>query len=391
MSAPGTQSGANTELSDGKLSKVDVVEVPGGALVNGEPSPGASLVPVAPDNSGVSSGMTASVAASLLLPGHELSSGLAPNGDPNSAPSTQSGSRPLLPVSPGGLSEEAGGAQSWSLEDEVASGMPAPLGEASPHAPISPNAAPVLPSAPQRGNSAEGVSASPGLSARESIVGSPAGGKGELGAAVPGGPALLLPPPQSGSPGAPSGDADSPISGEASAVLHGMTAAQGDVTRLLPSAAGSGAHMETHAPPGGSPGLPGLRPAGITAGSPRAKTLGPGPAGGLSPAALQPFLGRELTTSLANRAPATSGTSLSGAFPGRGGSQGGFPATAHPTTPCSPALAGPAPPAPLPRGREVLPRPGTATVTSRASSPVVPAPPGGPAAAPALLPSPAGT
>ncbi|XP_017582518.1 PREDICTED: mucin-4-like isoform X2 [Corvus brachyrhynchos] len=169
VSAPGTQSGASTELSDGKLSKVDVVEVPGGALVNGEPSPGASLVPVAPDNNGVSNGMTTSVAASLLLPGHGLSSGLAPNGDPNSAPGTQSGSRPLLPVSPGGLSEEAGGAQSWSLEDEVASGMPAPLGEASPHAPISPNAAPVLPSAPQRGNSAEGVSASPGLLALPAV------------------------------------------------------------------------------------------------------------------------------------------------------------------------------------------------------------------------------
>ncbi|XP_031975724.1 mucin-4-like isoform X4 [Corvus moneduloides] len=389
VSTPGTQSGASTELSDGKLSKVDVVEVPGGALVNGEPSPGASLVPVAPDNNGVSNGMTTSVAASLLLPGHGLSSGLAPNGDPNSAPGTQSGSRPLLPVSPGGLSEEAGGAQSWSLEDEVASGMPAPLGEASPHAPISPNAAPMLPSAPQRGNSAEGASASPGLLARESIVRSPAGGEGELGAAVPGGPALVLPPPQPGSPGAPSGDADSPVPGEASAVLHGTMAVQGDVTRLLPSAAGSGAHMETHSPPGGSPGLPGLPPAGITAGSPGAKTLGPGPAGGSSPAALQPFLGRELTTSLANRAPATSGSSLSGAFPGQGGSQGGFPATAHPATPCSPTLAGSAPPAPVPRGREVLPRPGAATVTSRASFPVVPAPPGGPAAVPALLPSPA--
>ncbi|KAM7043907.1 uncharacterized protein M8220_006717 [Acridotheres tristis] len=169
VSAPGTQSGANTEFSNGKLSKADVVEVPGGALVNGGPSPGASLVPAAPDNSGVSNGMATSVAASLLLPGHGLNSGLAPNGDPNSAPNTQSGSRPLLPGSPGGLSEEAAGVQSWSLEDEVASGMPAPLGEASPHAPISPNAAPALPSAPQRGNSAEGVSASPGLSALPAV------------------------------------------------------------------------------------------------------------------------------------------------------------------------------------------------------------------------------
>ncbi|KAL9845104.1 uncharacterized protein GJ701_008872 isoform 1-T1 [Geothlypis trichas] len=378
--APGTQSGANTELSNGKLSEADVVEVPGGASVNGGPSPGASLVPVAPDNSGVSNGMTTSVPGSLLLPGQGLNSGLAPSGDLDSSPSTQSGSSPLLPGSPGGLPEAAGGAQSWSLEDEVASGMPAPLGEASPHAPTSPNAAPVLPSAPQRGNSAEGVSASPGPLARESTVGSSAGGKGELGAAGPGGAALLLPPQQPGSPRAPSGDADSPAPGEGSAVLQGTVAGQGDITHLLP-----GAQMETHSPPGGSPGLPGLPPSGITGGSPEAKPLGPGPAGGSSPAALQPPLGRQLTASLAHRAPATSGPSFAGAFPGRGGSQGGSPRTARPATSCSPA---PAPAAPLPRGREVLPRPATATVTSRASSPVVPAPPGVPAAAPTLLPSP---
>ncbi|XP_058277948.1 mucin-4-like [Hirundo rustica] len=166
---PGTQSGANTELSDGKLSQVPVAEVPGGDSVNAGASPGASLVPVAPDNSGVSNGMATSAAASLLLPGHGLSSGLAPSGGPDSVPSTQSGSSPLLPGSSGGLPEEAGGAQSWSVEDEVASGMPAPLGEAFPHAPVSPNAAPVLPSALQRGNSAEGVSASPGLSAIPSV------------------------------------------------------------------------------------------------------------------------------------------------------------------------------------------------------------------------------
>ncbi|TRZ18062.1 hypothetical protein HGM15179_009065 [Zosterops borbonicus] len=168
VSAPGTQSSANTELSDGELNKVSV-EVPGGDSVNGGPSPGASLVPVAPDNSDVSNGRTTSVAASLLLPGHGLSSGLAPNGDLDSAPSTQSGSSPLLPGSPGGLPEAAGGAQSWSVEDEVVSGLPAPLGEVSPQAPISPNAAPVLPSAPQRGNPAEGVSASPGLSALPAV------------------------------------------------------------------------------------------------------------------------------------------------------------------------------------------------------------------------------
>ncbi|XP_038002494.1 mucin-4-like isoform X2 [Motacilla alba alba] len=169
VSAPGTQSGANTELSNGKLSKVNVVEVPGGASVNGGPSPGASLVPVAPDNSDVSNGMTTSVAGSLLLPGEGLSSEVAPSGEANSAPSSQSGSSPLLPGSPGGLSEEAGGAQSWSLEDEVASGMPAPLGEVYPHAPMSPSAAPLPPSAPQGGNSAEGASASPGLSALPAV------------------------------------------------------------------------------------------------------------------------------------------------------------------------------------------------------------------------------
>ncbi|XP_071422602.1 mucin-4-like isoform X2 [Pithys albifrons albifrons] len=164
VSAPGIQSGANIGLSDGKQSQVDVVEVSGGSLVNRGPSPGASLVPVAPDNSGISNSMASSTDASLFLPGHGLSSGLAPNGDPNSAPGTQSGSSPLAPGAPGELTGEAGGT-SWSLEDELSSGMPAPSGEASSHAPISPNAAPVLPSAPQRGNVAEGVLVSPGLSA----------------------------------------------------------------------------------------------------------------------------------------------------------------------------------------------------------------------------------
>ncbi|XP_027606818.2 mucin-4-like isoform X1 [Pipra filicauda] len=164
VSVPGIQSSANIELSDGKQSQVDVVQVPGGASVNGGSSPGASLVPVAPDNSGVSDSTATSTAASLLLPEHGLSSGLAPNGDTHSAPGTQSGSRPLVPGAPPGLAGESGGI-SWSLEDELASGMPAPLGEASPHAPISPNTSPVLPSAPQRGNAAEGVSVSPGLSA----------------------------------------------------------------------------------------------------------------------------------------------------------------------------------------------------------------------------------
>ncbi|XP_027541529.1 mucin-4-like [Neopelma chrysocephalum] len=163
VSVPGIQSAANIGLSDGKQSQVDAVQVPGGASVNGGSSPGASLVPMAPDNSGVSDS-TATSTASLLLPEHGLSSGLAPNGDTHSAPGIQSGSRPLVPGAPSGLAGESGGI-SWSLEDELASGMPAPLGEAFPHAPISPNTASVLPSAPQRGNAAEGVSVSPELSA----------------------------------------------------------------------------------------------------------------------------------------------------------------------------------------------------------------------------------
>ncbi|XP_040982896.1 mucin-4-like isoform X4 [Aquila chrysaetos chrysaetos] len=193
VSAPSIQSGANLGLSDAKLSQVNVVELPGGALVNRGASLGASLGegtgaiiqiasgalapsaltslrerqpldPVAPDSSGISDSMAASLAASLLLPGHGLSSGLAPSGDPRSAPGIQSGSRALVPGAQGGLAGDAGGAQMWSLEDEVASGMPAPLGEASPRALASPNTAPALPSAPQRQNVAAGVSASPGLS-----------------------------------------------------------------------------------------------------------------------------------------------------------------------------------------------------------------------------------
>ncbi|XP_075617413.1 uncharacterized protein LOC142602934 isoform X4 [Balearica regulorum gibbericeps] len=194
VSAPGIQTGANPGLTDAKLSQVNVGGLPREASVNGGPSPGVSLgagtgaiiqiasgalapsaltssremqplVPVAPDGSGVSDGTAASLAASLLPPGHGLSSGLAPNGDPLSAPSTQGGSRALAPGAPGGLAGDAGGTQTWSLEDEVASGMPVPLREASLRVPTSPNAALALPSAPQRENAAEGVSASPGLSA----------------------------------------------------------------------------------------------------------------------------------------------------------------------------------------------------------------------------------
>lgn len=425
VSAPSIQNGANLGLSDAKLSQVNVVEVPGGALVNRGASLGASLGegtgaiiqiasgaldpsaltspqerqpldPVAPNSSGTSDSMAASLAASLLLPGHGLSLGLAPSGDPRSASGIQSGSRALVPGAQGGLAGDAGGAQMWSLEDEVASGMPAPLGEASPHALASPNTAPVLPSAPQRQNAAAGVSASPGLStplsARESIAGSSAGGRGELGAATPWGPALLLPPHQLGSPGAPSGDADSLVTDKASAMLPGAMARRGDVAQLLPSATGARAGVETptRSPVGGSPGVPVLPSTGFAAGSPGSKTPGPGPAGGSSPPALQPFLGGELTTSLANRAPAASGSSLPAVLPGQGGARGGVPATARPVTSCSPATASPAPPAPLPRAQEELPGPGAATVTSRASSPMFPALPGGPAAAPTPLPVPAG-
>ncbi|XP_054690759.1 mucin-4-like isoform X2 [Grus americana] len=423
VSVPGIQSGANLGLSDAKLSQVNVVELPGGASVNGGPSPGVSLgegagaiiqiasgalapsaltssqemqslVPVAPDGSGVSDGTAASLAASLLPPGHGLSSGLAPNGDPHSAPSTQSGSRALAPGAPGGLAGDAGGTQTSSLEDEVASGMPVPLGEASPRVPTSPNAALALPSAPQRENAAEGVSASPGLSAplstRESVAGSSAGGRGELGAAVLGGPAVLLPPHQLGSSGDPFRDADSLVPGEASAVVPGAMAGRGDMAQLLPSTTGARAAVETPTrfPPQGSPGLSGLPPTRIAAGSPGSKAPGPGPASGSSPAALQPFLGSKATTSLANGAPAVSESSLPTVFPGQGGARGGSPATTRPVVSCSPAAASPAPPAPLPGVREVLPKSGAATVTSRTSSLVFPALPGRPVATPTPLPSP---
>ncbi|KAM9007512.1 uncharacterized protein PRD47_010517 isoform 1-T2 [Ara ararauna] len=416
--APGIQSGASPGLPDAKLSQANVVELPGGSLVNGRPSPHGSLgegagaimrktsgapapsaltspgevqplVPVAPASSSISSDMATSMAASLPLPGHGLSSGLAPNGNTNSAPGTQSGSRPLMPAARGGLAGDAGGAQTWSLEDEVASGMPAPLGEVSPRAPAPPGAALALPSAPQRENTAEGVSTSPRLSAPlpacKSIVGSSAGGRGDVGAAAPGGPALLLPAHQMESPGAPSGDADSPVPGEASAMLPGAIAGQGDTAPLLPSTTGARADVETtdHSLLGGSPGLSGLPPTRIAAGSPTSKILGPGPVGGSSPAAVQLFLGSELTTSLVDRAPATGGSSLPTGFPGQGGARVGSPATTRTAT------TNLAPPVPIPEDREALPRPEATTVISRASSPVFPAPPGGPAAAPTPLPGPA--
>ncbi|XP_064928912.1 mucin-4 isoform X2 [Columba livia] len=419
VSAPGIQSGADLGLSDARLSQVNVVDLPGGALADRGPSSSASLgegagpiiqttsgvsapsafaspqgtqplLPVAPGAGGVSDGTATSLPASLLLPGHGLTSGLAPNGDPHFVPSTQSGSAPLALGAPGGLAGDAGGAQLWSSEDEVASGMPAPSGEASPRAPTSPNAAPVLPSALEGESSAEGVSAGPGLSARESQVGSSAEGKGELGTAVLGGPALLLPPHQPGSPGDPSGDADGLVPGEANAVLPKVMAGRGDVAQLLPSVTGARAAMET--PPrsslGGTPGLSVLPPAGIAAGSPGSEIPGPGPVSGLSPAGMQPFSGNKVTTSLANGVLAASGSSLHAAFPGQWETPRGFPATARPVVSCSLITTSPVPPAPIPGVRKVLPSPAVATVTSHASSPVFPAPPGGPVTALNLLPSP---
>ncbi|XP_032775989.1 mucin-4-like isoform X2 [Strigops habroptila] len=416
--APGIQSGASPGLSDAQLSQANVVELPGGSSVNGGPSPGASLgegagaimqktsgapapsalpspqetqplVPVAPDSSSISNDMATSPAASLPLSGHGLSSGLAPNGDSISAPGTQSGSRPLMPGAQRGLAGDAGGAQTWSFEDEVASGMPAPLGEVSPRAPASPGAALELPSAPQRENAAEGVSTNPGLSAPllacESVVGSSAGRRGELVAAALGGPALLLPPRQPGSPGAPSGDADISVPEEASAMLPGAMAGRGDMAWLLPSTTGARVDVEitTHSLLGGSPGVPALPPPGITAGSPTSKTPRLGPAGSSSPAAVQPLLGSELTTSLVNQAPVTGGSSIPTAFPGQGGAWGRSPATTRTATTSL------APPVPIPGGRETFPRPEAATVISRASSPVFPAPSEGPAAALTPLPGPA--
>ncbi|XP_062485016.1 mucin-4-like isoform X4 [Pezoporus occidentalis] len=149
------------------------------------------------------------------------------------------------------------------------------------------------------------------------------------------------------------------------------------MARLLPSITGARVGMETaaHSPLGGSPGLPGLPPTGITAGSPTSKTL--------CPAAVQPFLGSELTTSLVNRAPATGGLKLPTAFPGQGGARLGSPATTRTATTRL------TPPVPIPGDRKVLPRPEAATVISRASSPVFPAPLEGPAAALTPLPGPA--
>lgn len=417
--ASGIQSSASLGLPDAKLSQANVVELPGGSSVNGGPSPGANLgegagaitqrtsgalapsaltspwevqplVPVAPASSGISNDMATSTTASVPLSGHGLSSGLAPNGNTNSAPGTQSGSRPLMPGAQGGLAGDAGGAQTWSLEDETASGVPAPLGEVSPRAPASPGAALALPSAPQREGAAEGESTSSRLSAPlpacESAVGSSAGRREDLGAAAPGGPALLLPARQTKSPGVPSGDADTPVPGETSAMLPGEIAERGDMARLLPSTTGARVDMETtaHSPLGGSPGLPGLPSTGITAGSPTSKTLGPGPLSDSSSAAVQPFLGSELTTSLVNRAPATGGSSLPTAFPGQGGARAASPATTRTATTSL------APPVPIPGDREALPGPEAATVISRASSPVFPAPPKGPAAAPTPFPGPAG-
>ncbi|XP_053930536.1 mucin-4-like isoform X3 [Cuculus canorus] len=168
-------------------------------------------------------------------------------------------------------------------------------------------------------------------------------------------------------------------------------AGQGDVAQLPPRVAGAGAAAETTArsPPQGIPGLSAFPRARIAAGSSGSKIPEPGPASsGSSPATLQSFLGGKVTTSLTNRAPAAGGSSAPAAFPGQGGAQGGSPATVRPAVSCSPAATSPAPPAPLPGGRKVPLRPGAATVTSRTSFPAFPAPPGGLAATPTLLPGP---
>ncbi|PKK17022.1 mucin-4-like [Columba livia] len=101
-----------------------------------------------------------------------------------------------------------------------------------------------------------------------------------------------------------------------------------------------------------------------------------------------PFSGNKVTTSLANGVLAASGSSLHAAFPGQRETPRGFPATARPVVSCSPITTSPVPPAPIPGVRKVLPSPAVATVTSHASSPVFPAPPGGPVTALNLLPSP---
>ncbi|XP_068020178.1 mucin-4-like isoform X3 [Melanerpes formicivorus] len=158
------------------------------------------------------------------------------------------------------------------------------------------------------------------------------------------------------------------------------------MVQLLPSTTGAGASVETPSRSllAGVSGLPGLLATRITAGSPESKTSGPRPAGALSPTSLQPFLGRELTTILPKGAPAADGSSPTAPFLGQGKS----PATARPAVSCSPATASPALPAQLPGVREVFTRPGAATVISHASSPMFPAPPRGPVAAPTPLPGP---
>ncbi|XP_040423245.1 mucin-4-like [Cygnus olor] len=184
--APGIQSGADLGLSDANLSQTNVVQLAGGetgASAPWAPSPGAGtadgagaiiqitsgvlapsvlsspwevqpLVPVAPD---ASSPLLAASAG-----GMGGSSAPAPNGGPPSASGTPSGSSPLALGSP--LTAAVAGAGSTlpgSPEYEMASGMPAPLGEESPHAPAPPNTAPALPPASEREDAAEGVAARP--------------------------------------------------------------------------------------------------------------------------------------------------------------------------------------------------------------------------------------
>nr|XP_038039476.1 collagen alpha-1(I) chain isoform X3 [Anas platyrhynchos] len=219
--APGTQSGADFGLSDANLSQTNVVQLAGGetgASAPGAPSPGASgadgagaiiqitsgvlapsvlsspLVPVAPD-------------ASSLLPaasagGTGGSSAPAPNGGPPSASGTPSGSSPSAPGSPLPVAG-AGSALPGSPKYEMASGMPAPLGEESPRAPVPPNAVPFLPPLQPGG---PGVPPNPVVAEGRGDTDGPVLGEPRPGVAVGSGGAVgslsVLPPagPAAGSP-----------------------------------------------------------------------------------------------------------------------------------------------------------------------------------------------
>ncbi|XP_066858158.1 mucin-4-like isoform X4 [Anser cygnoides] len=405
--APGIQSGADLGLSDANLSQTNVVQLAGGetgASAPWAPAPGAGtadgagaiiqitsgvlapsvlssprevqpLVPVAPD---ASSPLLAASAG-----GVGGSSAPAPSGGPPSASGTPSGSSPLALGSPlAAVVAGAGSALPGSPEYEMSSGMAAPLGEESPRAPAPANAAPALPPASEREDAAAGAAAGP-PPVSSPVSGSEfgAGTRGELGAAV-GGAAPFLPPLQPGGPVVPPrpsvaegrGDTDGPVPGEP---RPGVSVGPG----------GAGGALETPTQPlaGGSPGsLSVLRPAGPAAGSPLPNIPGPGPAGGSSPPALHPSLG---SATPANGVPAAGGASIPAPIPGHRGAQGGSPPTTlHPAVSCSPTL-----PAPSPGGKKGLPGPRkneAASLATRASSSMLPAPPRSAAAAPVPPPGP---